>query len=1582
MKKSIFKAMLWGLFLGLALFILSVMFVRKSYADRPIEIPVVFYGPQNENCMGHKADAGCPDGYCIDVGMGQCIPLWTEKNDPSTRKKYVAYLYEMDDLRQQELKNADGSTVTAYTGQYFYLPVEPKGHKMEVNGIERVISYDITDLEPIKAAGIKAFEKVPNMFGKNLGTWQSWGGNRYPVKYNGQTITGFKHKFTPFGYINTEVQFTTEHTRTALYQYKNESGNIVYCVPRFVLDKNFNNVSFISFPNDTPPSGKSKIYAPSGIEANPWKKNKNISKQTVNLDWVLSETGDSQKMSDLWNRALATGSNGKQYLNPNSDQLTDKEKQKVRAFYSTVRMIIMAWGDGVKSETYLSQSKEEPDITKEYDGTEDYGIVALLNSKKGLSAADVKPYYPGPLEPEKFSNYSEEYINEYFTACGKVFLKYFSINEYCGLGLKNYGKIMASKWDGSTHWYCSYNLGKAVQNKNLFIWGGEKLADDTFYEPHLWRPQTHFEETWESGTDEDRKILLKKMDNTEFLENFEMIDNRSSLTNDFEGNFETPEYYDGERLEYDYPYVFQSSLSFVQSEDAEKINPIAQTYHYDFKLTYSSLICDSQFYWHNIVGLTNRTNNDVFYTFPRQPHIFSMYWDYRYFNAPTTLMPEAVNNKGKDTEGYYVMPKDREIVSLIDNNRSILKGGRLWSYNVEPWVGFYKNPTNTEYGSEEIYNSHFIFGSSKVQAGMQPESDAAHKVTNVNVYRDVVRTPTLELAKAQKAAADETADYETHEDICFAIWSSIAEDECNYYTADYKDSRAYRDLLVQASTKSRNLKWNSLLDVNENCDSYDDTALVIYLMEEEPKEPRRNMRLVEVILRDEDGAEVKRWEQEKKSQIPTEDIVRLDPTKDYYVEYTAIYEVINRVPQKTDKQSINENLETECGNNGKLEAEFSTNRPEKWDDKDIGQYNHPDAKMNAEDNRHLNIKYQWEVRATPEISGEWTVKIPEKYNLTDNLYHMDWETFTIKWAASAADIEQEKFDNLITDIILIDQDGNKTFLSDACEKPSPIGDIDLGDTELNHKYSLAVKVERKATEEPHKDYVRDSRLYFTGMLFGNNINEANKLILSPALSTSQIKNFNEPVANNNGYLEKNGDYIYYFINDLELLGEAKICGEFTFEHINNKGEYSQKDDNPKNNKKIGAAEFGPLDFIVENLIVNPNKLYIPKGETRVPSAGQELTFNFSCDVSAQYQAPDGSYPIINNDALLTNFTIVLEEKRTDQQGAEWPNNKYEGVEVFRLNNLRLTVNGGKTRLTGILKINRVIEGSTGVVANEGRNMWLSKDSSYRLAARINGGDGVEWNSNIHESEPDHTVKLETNHFNNKTYEYITLSSPPEDIKPLCPTPRTENNWNVTFHFTECPTEYHYTYSCGTEKNPRTCKGCRGINCRSWTTEKSYKETYNIELYLVTLDGQEKLNGESKLEIRAGEKFQIKAKSIYWTDRGNLPSPNPYGGCAYRTRSPGYTAPSGYRHVRLTINNTEGNQQWVINTFQTGWVQWHESHIINVPPETKNMSIDVKVETSPFWGYRESTNQQLCDNSSSVVRITAPLPITQGNQTIE
>lgn len=1572
MKKSILKAVLWGIGFGLALFIITALFIKSGYA-------FVSRGPQNKNCMGHNAEIGCPDGYCVDVGMGQCIPLWTVKGDPATRRRDVAYLYELDNFRQLELKNADGTTVTAYTGQYFYLPVEPNGIKIEVDGVERVISRDITDLEPIKAAGIQAFEKVPKMFGTLLSTWESWGGNRYPVKYNGKTITGFKHKYFPYGYSNTEVLYTDQKTRTALYQYQDEDKNTVYCIPRFVLDKNFNNVSFISFPNDTPPSGVSKIYSPSSIEANPWKKNKNISKLPVNRDWVLSETGNSQTMSDLWNKALTMGSNGKQYLDPNSPNLSLKEQYKVRAFYSTVRMIIMAWGDGIKSETLLRQSAREPDMTIEYDGTTDYGIVSLLNSDKGLSSVDVKPYYPGPLEPEKFSSYSKEYINEYFTACGKIFLKYFSINEYCGLGLKNYGKITASRWDGKTHWYSSYNLGKAVQNKNVYVWGGDKMADDIFYEPHLWRPKEHYKDIWEMGTDEDRRINLQKMTNTEFLENFEMIDNTSSLIPNLDGSYSEPEYYDGERLQYDYPYVFQSSLSFEQSEDTDKMNPMAQSYHYDFKLTRSSLVCDNAFYYLNLTALMNRSSLDRYVT-SRKANIFSLYDDYRDLDAPRTLMPEAINNKMKDTEGYYIMPKDREVEALVSNG-SILKGGRLWSFNVMPWANYWATSFCSEYGEAE--DNQFIFGSSKPQKKEQPESDETHKVVNVNVYRDVVRTPTLADAKAQKAAENETAEnWQPHEDICFAVWAAVAEDGCEYYRNDYEDDRAYRNLLVEASTKSRNLKWNSLLDVNENCNGWDDEALIIYLMEEEPKEPKRNMRLTEIVLKDEDGVEIKRWTQEDKNNIPTEDTVRLDPTRNYYIDYKATYEVMNKVPEKTDKRSINENLETECGNSGSFEVEFSTDRPEKWNDKDVGSYNDPNVRMAAEDNRLLNVKSQWEMRTTEEISGEWNVRIPSKYNDSDNLFHEDWENFKIRWAANATDIGQGKFDNLITDIILIDQEKNKTFLSDACEKPSPLSDIDLGDTDLGRKYSLVVKVERRVTEEPHKDYVKDCRLYFTGSMFGDLFNESNKLILMPALLTSQINNFDEPVFNNDGYLENDGDYIYYFVNDLEILGEPKICGEFTFEHVDNKGNYSLKDNVPKNNKKIGAAEFGPLDFIVDNLLVSPNTLYVPKGETTIPMPGQDLVFNFSCNVSAQYQAPDGSYPVINNDVLATNFTILLEEKRMNQEGSEWPSNKYEGVEVFRLNNLRLTVNGGIKKITGILKVGRFIEGKTQAVLYDGRQIRLDKNGGYRFTARINGGNGVDWNTNIHEYEPDHTVKLETNHKNNRTDDVITMILQPEDHEPLCPNPRTMNSWNVTFHFTECPTEYHYTYSCGSSKNPRTCHGCRGTNCRSWTTERNYTETYKVELYLFTNDGSEKLGETSTIDIKAGTRFQIKAHTIYWTDRDNLPAPNPYGGCAYRTRSPGYSRPSGYRHVRLTLTNKEGNQEWIINTFHTGWEQWHVSPVINVPKEAKNLTLSAKVETSPFWGYREGDNQPLCDNCSSFVKITAPFPIVEGQQIIE
>lgn len=594
----------------------------------------------------------------------------------------------------------------------------------------------------------------------------------------------------------------------------------------------------------------------------------------------------------------------------------------------------------------------------------------------------------------------------------------------------------------------------------------------------------------------------------------------------------------------------------------------------------------------------------------------------------------------------------------------------------------------------------------------------------------------------------------------------------------------------------------------------------------------------------------------------------------------------------------------------------------------------------------------------------------------------DPEELVIKYRFSNG----KDFDNKITDIYLLDKDGNRIDTTEDCFNPGKITDIDINSsdpyfsTEANladHSYSLVVKVERNITGKEHKDIGNQCELTFVGNLFGREYTETAPLVLSLANSSGNISNDKHnvanPVYNNGNSLAKNGDYITYYVNGLLPIQDTEICGTFIFKHREEDGTLTTNDMNMLNNYKKGAVNWGPLDYIVSNLIIWPDTVYATEDQVWIPEDNSDL-IHFSCNIEAQYTAPDGSRPIINNDALDTNFTLHL-ETRTGQGG-----DYVESGLVFKIDNVKLSINTGAKNITGIVKTNRRALNDQLNIISEGYPVRYNKNYAYRLVARINGGNGITESSTQHEHPEDQKVKLETIRTNNKDIAYFEIKAAPPDEEPLCPTPHIRNDWSITFYWTECPTPYYYTCCSGDPSHCSTC--CTGTGCHSWNETKDYWETYEMSGEIrTTANGWKWEPLGSNTELRAGQRFQIRIISEYRTNRDELPPPEPYGGCTWRSRSPGHAYTTAYRYIRAKLINTEGGQIKRFHSNRGGHYQITESDIYYVPEDTKNLKLTVIAETSPFWGIREKGNQKLCTNYKADFSINSPLPIIEGNQII-
>ena len=640
------------------------------------------------------------------------------------------------------------------------------------------------------------------------------------------------------------------------------------------------------------------------------------------------------------------------------------------------------------------------------------------------------------------------------------------------------------------------------------------------------------------------------------------------------------------------------------------------------------------------------------------------------------------------------------------------------------------------------------------------------------------------------------------------------------------------------------------------------------------------------------------------------------------------------------------------------------------------------------------------VDGTLARTDSYWIKIDPKYSSNGNDEENNNTNSPWKWdslSTGHADVEGVKityrftepkdFDNEIIGAWLVSkdtQDGDCQELSQDFQNPTKITDIDVNSAEdgenLNSKgYTVVVAVKRSKEEAETPDHnTSNSRLRFVGTMFGTQYYGDGRIITSYSSSfpnSDKVPGFSSKASQ----LANVGDVVFYSIS-CTLQHGVDLEGEFIFETRTDDGQWSTSDFAPTNNIRKVAAGWGPLDYFVSNVDINPDVLYMNEDQSIWPENGEEAYINFSFDLGAIYEAPDGTKPSLHNDFFYPYVCVTLQSKPIT--GNTWSN----VGSCYLHTEYPIQINGATTRVSGQLKRGQTYE--RGAQQNEGSRIIYSKNTQYRVVVTVNGGNNGTFHGN-HKK-----VLLETAWDNNTAYGYIDVkaSGPCEEWTPckpdVCDTScKTFVKWGpVTFYFTHCPTDLHDEHtSCDDKGNCKTTKDCHPLGCYSWQTTKSFSESYSISAQInVGETGWKTFTGNE--EIRAGSSFQIRFITEYSTDRGNMPPPQPWSkNCNYLSRTPGFYPPSAARLIKIRIRNPAGGQEWCISSYKSGWRQVHTTSKFDVPANTTNISVSYELQTGSFKGYwsdREHPRTCLCDCMSLTVKITEPLPIVEGTQDIE
>lgn len=1556
-----------------------------NYSGQSTEFMLWYQSHLNPNCTStnNHDDKGCPQHFCIDLGNGHCLPYWIEI-DVSTgygKSTKLGYLYEVE-LKDVVLTNDDGSPINTKQGQYFYMPVAPDGDNgvayIDSEGQTRWCPNDIQNLQPLIDAGLEGAKKIGGntenlMAIDGYSNYEAWSQYDFIVIEDGLKNGNFKYEYAPWSYFTGDYKETTENLPTAFIRYTGTNGRTYYLIPRMVWDSELSEVSFLTFCNDSRPTeSASKLYSADIIQANPHLKNKYVRKGNVNKDWVASESGNSIVMSDLWNKALSTSEEtGKKYLDPYNPNLTEHEKQMVQNLYSTVQIIKYAWGHGVISETLLFN--DGTTAKKEYDPTIDRGIDAIIS--KYINGSAYSAYYPGEWK----EGASQEYIRCYYTAIAKLFFTYFQITDYCGVGTQNYGKIMCSR----PGWYNGHNIPKVATSKDLVMESGwSSIADDDFYNLRLWRPNNEeFEAQWIEMDEEAQNALVNAMSNTEFLEKFVIVDPTEDTV--------LP----------DYPYIVQSSVYLLTAQENANDYTLSNSYHYDIKADYGLLTLKEDYYYEdNQKALSGDVKDESTQALNRAGYlingILANVGGYSVDELAFKTFPQAINNKVENTEGRFSMPTDRVIYELSKevNNQAgtLLHGGRLYPYNF-PVLSTSIVP---EY---ETGTDNFNFGSTLPNGAIAPESDETHKMTNVNVYRAVLRTKTLEQMQSERKVDTETPLY-------VAVISRI-NPECNTYTEDYPDERSYHDALTEAAQLAVNYNLNDIMNTNDNINTANDDAVVIYRVAGfEPE--KRNIQIINVDVYNSDNQRITRVSsRQDEINIKLDDMEEL--SKDYTVKITDLYQFESEIieGQEVNTDSVNPDLTLSYTYNDEytnstitMTRDIPTHK-DVWPTEQTGDFTFTTIPIKAITEMLIDA-------GKNEGKITLTVWIPEQYNENedgtpnDNERHDDWEQVVINFILNIPPEPEKRNDNEILSCELFDNTG-KSYGKYVREGDAWIAKgVQYLSSDPEMTYYAEITVRRNETNEENPILT---------------LNSGSTEAWEPSSEAIRIKNYTEymntivdagPEENVQRYavlkngsstkLEADGDIATYILNPSRILTYKMANGTTTTKTINGllaiesmcieiNAFFQPTDDIRANNIGDGGWNNKPwiwtmpgLDYYCNDLKISPDIIYLDCNTTYDRSI--QPTFSVVAGLTQEG---------INTSLSLDDANVsiwMFEKKPTDITYSE-----NGGVKVYSTT-VPLKRGGQSIVLTGQLGIGATKD-------NPGQPITFKAGCSYKFIAIINGGNGQPGRVPSERTFPkNNTAMGEINWWNNESFKEVSV-----DNQTLCEigcenlcqnTSNTRgtnkrNDWNITFFFEEEPTEIWYEVpSCCDAEGGCSCTElvCRPADYHSWEVTKHFWEQTDISMYFRSQEEPDEwklMTSENANEIRAGHWFEVKFVSTYETNRViDTPTPNPYSHCNWLTRTPGVLSSDANRTVIIEMLNPTGGQARAWRYRISGPKVERVVQRFTVPENTQNLDITFKFGVAGFDGIITETNKQLCiDCMNMIVTVKNPNPIIGGNTEI-
>ena len=297
-----------------------------------------------------------------------------------------------------------------------------------------------------------------------------------------------------------------------------------------------------------------------------------------------------------------------------------------------------------------------------------------------------------------------------------------------------------------------------------------------------------------------------------------------------------------------------------------------------------------------------------------------------------------------------------------------------------------------------------------------------------------------------------------------------------------------------------------------------------------------------------------------------------------------------------------------------------------------------------------------------------------------------------------------------------------------------------------------------------------------------------------------------------------------------------------------------------NEDKMEKTWSSELDFAVSNFILNPSVTY-----------AQGCTSSLASPI-----AFSATLSMINNTANInvTNVSVVVKDKN--------------GSIVYRDDNVSF-VDG---------QYSKTYSGSF--------------PNPYTLRIDNFTGQGNQQGNNPFTIEINTTPAKyqETIIVNNKETNEVILRATgcPGASTPSTPclVPHTRNDWGpITFYYSQRTGTMHSKQctgqSCskdgGCTTYTYTVYWCDPDNSKSWTTNASFYETFNITgIWFRSQDtvdrgisGYINIIGNKNGTVRSGQWYEVFIETEYKTNRMNMPSPNPsYNDmCNWITRSPGY-----------------------------------------------------------------------------------------------